>query len=93
MPTYDYECGKCGHRFEIFQPMSSDPIKRCPKCGGRVKKLIGAGAGFIFKGSGFYETDYKRVTDKKKDSSGNVPESCKECKGGSCGIEKKRKGK
>ena len=60
MPTYDYECGSCGHRFEVFQSMSEEPIKRCPKCGKPVRRLIGAGLGVIFKGSGFYVTDNRR---------------------------------
>jgi len=60
MPTYEYECRKCGHRFEKFQTMSAKPVKTCPKCRGKVKRLFGTGAGIIFKGSGFYETDYKR---------------------------------
>jgi len=60
MPTYDYVCAKCGHQFEAFQSMSDAPLTKCPKCKtGKVKRLIGAGAGFVFKGSGFYETDYK----------------------------------
>ena len=59
MPTYDYKCTECNHTFEMFQPMIADPIKDCPECGGVVKRLIGAGAGPIFKGSGFYQTDYK----------------------------------
>jgi len=60
MPTYEYRCKKCGYSFERLQPISAKPVKRCPKCGGAVARLIGAGAGVIFKGSGFYETDYKR---------------------------------
>ena len=59
MPTYDYECQKCGHEFEIFQSMTDKPRQRCPVCRGKVKRLIGAGAGVIFKGSGFYQTDYR----------------------------------
>src|ERR1700761_9168584 len=60
MPTYEYECEACGHRFEKFQSMTAAPVKVCPKCGKRkVKKLISAGAGLIFKGSGFYITDYR----------------------------------
>lgn len=62
MPTYDYKCLKCNHRFEIFQSMKDEPIKICPVCNGEVKRLIGSGAGTIFKGSGFYHTDYKNVT-------------------------------
>ncbi len=60
MPTYEYECGACGHKFEEFQSIKAKPIAVCPKCKKRkVKRLISGGAGFIFKGSGFYETDYR----------------------------------
>ena len=59
MPTYEYECTKCGHKFDLFQPMKDDPIKKCPECKGKVDRLIGQGSGIIFKGSGFYETDYR----------------------------------
>ena len=59
MPTYDYKCQKCAHVFEIFQSMKAARIEKCPKCGGKVKRLIGSGAGIIFKGTGFYETDFK----------------------------------
>ena len=59
MPTYEYKCLKCGAVFEVFQKMSDPPLEKCPKCGSEVKRLIGAGAGIVFKGSGFYETDYK----------------------------------
>ncbi len=61
MPTYDYVCDACEHRFEHFQSMSSNRLRTCPKCKKRkLRRLIGSGAGVIFKGSGFYETDYKR---------------------------------
>ena len=60
MPTYDYQCETCGHRFEQFQSISEAPIKTCPECGGTVNRLIGAGAALIFKGSGFYATDYRK---------------------------------
>ena len=61
MPTYDYRCDECGHQFEHFQSMSSDKLVICPQCGApRLRRLIGGGAGVIFKGGGFYETDYKR---------------------------------
>ncbi len=63
MPTYEYECGKCGKVFERFQSMTAKPVKKCPKCGGAVKRLIGKGAGIIFRGSGFYATDYKKKTE------------------------------
>jgi putative FmdB family regulatory protein len=59
MPTYEYECRKCGCRFERFQSMREKPLSQCPECRGRVKRLLGTGAGFIFKGSGFYSTDYR----------------------------------
>jgi putative FmdB family regulatory protein len=60
MPTYDYECPKCGHTFERFQGINDPAVKTCPKCKGRkVRRLIGTGAGIIFKGSGFYATDYR----------------------------------
>jgi putative FmdB family regulatory protein len=67
MPTYDYECDACGHRFELFQSMSEKPVKKCPKCGKlRARRLIGPGAGLIFKGSGFYITDYRSEDYKQK---------------------------
>lgn len=63
MPTYEYYCTSCGHAFEMFQSMSAAPVQTCPRpgCGGAVKRKIGGGAGLIFKGSGFYITDYKRA--------------------------------
>jgi len=60
MPTYEYECTKCGHTFEAFQSMKDEPLSSCPECRGRVRRLIGGGIGIIFKGSGFYTTDYKK---------------------------------
>ena len=81
MPTYEYVCQKCGHHFEKFHSISAKPLATCPKdlCGqkrwgkGKVKKMISAGAGLLFKGSGFYITDYrdKSYTDKAKAESGN----------------------
>jgi len=74
MPTYDYQCDACGHRFEKFQPITSRAIRKCPECGANaVRRLIGAGAGIIFKGSGFYQTDYRSDSYRKeaeKDKSG-----------------------
>ena len=58
MPTYEYECSKCKFRFERFQKMTEEPVKACPKCGERVRRLIGTGSGILFKGHGFYATDY-----------------------------------
>ena len=60
MPTYEYECEKCGKRFECYQSITARPRKKCPECGGKARRKISAGGGIIFKGSGFYETDYKR---------------------------------
>lgn len=65
MPTYDYQCEKCGHRFEVFQRMSDRPKRSCPECKGRVRRLIGTGAGLLFKGSGFYITDYRSENYRK----------------------------
>jgi len=68
MPTYDYKCQDCGYDFEKFQSINARKLTKCPRCGGKVKRLIGTGAGIIFKGSGFYETDYrsKNYKDGKK---------------------------
>lgn len=60
MPTYDYICTDCNYKFEHFQSMSDEPIRVCPNCSGRVRRLISGGTGLIFKGSGYYLTDYKR---------------------------------
>lgn len=65
MPTYDYKCNDCGYRFEKFQNIKDNPVEKCPKCGGRTKRLIGIGAGIIFKGNGFYHTDYRIKDDKR----------------------------
>ncbi len=68
MPTYEYACPKCGHQFEQFQSMRDEPLKKCPKCKKTgVKRLLGTGAGLIFKGSGFYITDYKNKSGGKKE--------------------------
>ena len=66
MPTYDYECSACGHKFEEFQSITEKPKKTCPKCKRRkIRRLIGTGAGLLFKGSGFYITDYRSESYKK----------------------------
>lgn len=65
MPTYEYVCESCGYRFEAFQNMSDSPLTTCPQCGGRIKRLISGGTGLIFKGAGFYETDYKHKKAKE----------------------------
>ncbi len=76
MPTYDYECKRCDHRFEAFHSMTAAPLKKCPECGRRtLRRLIGAGAGLIFKGSGFYITDYKRNGSDKSRPNGSESSS------------------
>lgn len=66
MPTYDYQCQNCGHAFELFQQMSAPVKKKCPECGTlKLKRLIGSGSAVVFKGSGFYETDYRSESYKK----------------------------
>ena len=75
MPTYGYECLKCGHHFDVSQGMNDKPLQKCPKCEGKVKRLIGSGAGIIFKGPGFYATDYRK---QPKPGCHNCP------KGGTC---------
>ena len=75
MPTYEYRCPK-GHRFELFQKMSEEPRADCPECGEASERLLSAGAGFLFKGDGFYVTDYRSDSYKKaasKDESGGGP--------------------
>ncbi len=74
MPTYEYKCLICDNKFEIFQSMKDEPVKSCPKCNGDVKRLIGSGAGTIFKGTGFYHTDYK---NSSKSSDKKMPDKSK----------------
>jgi len=77
MPTYEYKCSHCDYTFEKFQSITAKPIRRCPRCGrSKVQRLIGCGAGLIFKGNGFYQTDYRSSSyqkaaqaDKEKTSS------------------------
>ena len=85
MPTYQYECQSCGHVFEAFQQMSDKPLSECPKCKKSVKRLIGAGAGIIFKGKGFYATDYRK-TKSHDDAKPSAP-SCPKANGGCCGCQ------
>ena len=75
MPTYEYECQKCGHRFEEFQSMKDAHLTKCPKCKGKLKRLVGAGAGFLFKGSGFYTTDYRSSSYQEKKKGDAAPKS------------------
>ena len=85
MPTYEYLCTECGITFDVFQAMSDSVLDRCPKCGGKVRRLVSGGSGLIFKGSGFYVTDYKNKSVKeisepvsKKPSKSSTSEISKE---------------
>ncbi len=69
MPTYEYECLTEGHRFEEFQNITAPPLTSCPECGGKVRRLISGGGGFLFKGSGFYETDYRSESYKRAEKA------------------------
>ena len=66
MPTYNYKCNDCEHQFSEFQKMSDDPVKDCPQCEGEVRRIISGGSGMIFKGTGFYLTDYGKSGTSKK---------------------------
>jgi putative FmdB family regulatory protein len=86
MPTYDYECDACGHSFELFQSISEPVKKKCPECGkSKLRRLFGTGAAVVFKGSGFYQTDYrsdsyKKAAEKDKPASETKSESKGESK-------------
>lgn len=74
MPTYDYECDACKHKWEEFQSIKAEPTKKCPECGKKkAKRLIGIGAGIIFKGSGFYQTDYRSSSYQKSADADKAP--------------------
>ena len=102
MPTYDYRCNACGHTFEEFQMMSDRVRRKCPECGKlKLERLIGSGAGFVFKGSGYYVTDYrsKSYDDAKKadtaekkssESGGSSPKSDSSSKSGSSSKKKSK---
>jgi putative FmdB family regulatory protein len=98
MPTYDYVCDKCGHEFELFQKMSDPPRRRCPRCRGTIRRRIGAGSGLLFKGSGFYATDYRSSeykTKAKEESSGPkvAPPSESKPEGGKGAASRKEEGR
>ncbi len=81
MPNYDYECSACGHVFEEFQSMTDAKLTKCPKCGkNKLSRLIGGGSGMIFKGTGFYQTDYKN-----KPAPSEAPKPAANPASGSCG--------
>jgi putative FmdB family regulatory protein len=77
MPTYEYECTHCGHRFEASQKMTDPALTKCPKCTHKLKRLIGSGSGIIFKGNGFYATDYRK-------GSPSDSHACPKSKDGGC---------
>jgi putative FmdB family regulatory protein len=84
MPTYDYLCDACDHQFELFQSIKEEPKRKCPECGrSKLRRLIGPGAAIVFKGSGFYKTDYrseaykKAAAAEKSNSSSGTPDSGK----------------
>jgi putative FmdB family regulatory protein len=81
MPTYAYVCQNCGHEFEQFQSITAKPLQKCPRCSKRrLKRLIGSGAGIIFKGSGFYGTDYRSESYKKGEKESKPQEDKKDKK-------------
>lgn len=84
MPTYEYECMQCGHHFELFQKITDKHLDKCPKCNHKLRRLIGSGAGIIFKGKGFYATDYRKKTPPATDNAQNktcprIKEGCNAC--------------
>jgi putative FmdB family regulatory protein len=85
MPTYEYECSECGHRFELFQNIKDQPLKTCPKCGKKVNRLIGTGGGIIFRGSGFYCTDYPKKPKRQEPAKKENP-TCPKAKEGCSGC-------
>lgn len=82
MPTYEYHCDACHEDLEVFQSMKDDPLSTCPECGkrGKIHRRISGGAGIIFKGSGFYETDYKTKSGKSDNNAGDKAEKPAETK-------------
>lgn len=83
MPTYEYECTSCKHKFEILQSITEKPKTKCPQCGKKLKKLISSAGGFIFKGTGFYATDYKKSS---KSSHSHPATGCPKAKDGCSGC-------
>lgn len=90
MPNYDYQCLNCGYSFEEFQKMTDELLRICPKCGGSLKRLIGAGMVPIFKGSGFYQTDYKNSNSKKESSNTGSEKKTEESKPNKESSDKKK---
>lgn len=96
MPTYDYECDACGHKFELFQSISAPVEKKCPECKkNKLRRLFGTGAAIVFKGSGFYQTDYRsdsynKAADKDKPASESKSDSKSDSKSESKSSETKK---
>jgi putative FmdB family regulatory protein len=96
MPTYDYECDGCGHTFELFQPITAAPQRKCPECDARkLRRLFGTGAAVVFKGSGFYQTDYRsesyrqgaaKAKKSTTDGSAKKPKKSSDSAGSSGGV-------
>lgn len=96
MPTYEYECSSCGNAFEAFQSITADPIRKCPKCGKKVQRLIGSGGAILFRGSGFYATDYrsKEYRDRaEKDNARKDKTGASSSKNGTGDSDKSKKKK
>jgi putative FmdB family regulatory protein len=91
MPTYVYECERCGHRFELMQGMTDPPRQRCPKCRGKVRRLLTPGGGLIFRGTGFYATDYKHKEERARrgETAGSAPEKAEPGSGEPSGTKEK----
>lgn len=99
MPTYEYRCSGCGHEFEQFQPITEDPISECPQCKEKPQRLISGGGGLLFKGSGFYTTDYRSKAykdqaskDKPATDSSSSSDSSNKKTGSDSGSAKKSSG-
>ncbi len=103
MPTYEYQCDACDHNFDEFQSMSEEPLKKCPKCKKpKLRRVFGTGAAILFRGSGFYETDYRSESYKqaakadkeassKASTSGTDATACKNGTACACAREKSKK--
>lgn len=90
MPTYDYKCSACGHQWELFQSIKANPIKKCPECGKqKAQRVIGPGAGIIFRGSGFYQTDYRSDSYKKDAAADKKAQSDSDGKSGKSSSDSK----
>ena len=93
MPTYDYQCKACEHEWELFQSIKANPVRKCPNCGKlKAKRMIGPGAGIIFKGSGFYQTDYRSAAYKKDAAADQKSQKSSETKSDSKKSDSKSSG-